>query len=271
MAMMHRAVLGDIELEYDRIGSGEHVVLIHHGAGPDWFAPLCDERALSERYCLVRYHRQGYAASSPTAGQLTFSREADSFRALMQDLGIHRAHIVGHSASGCLCLQIALDATEIVHSVVLLEPALMAVPSPPEVPRALELYRAGDKETAVETFLRGTCGRHARSILEKAIPGALEQALAGADTFFGHELPALRQWQFGPDEAGRITQPVLAVVGENSDARFHQRHELLLDWLPDVEPFVLHNAGHLLFFENRFDLARGMAHFFARHPIGVPA
>jgi hypothetical protein len=44
------------------------------------------------------------------------------------------------------------------------------------------------------------------------------QALADADTFFGHELPGLRQWTFGPEQARRITQPVLAVVGENSGA-----------------------------------------------------
>ena len=89
--------------------------------------------------------------------------------------------------------------------------------------------------------------------------------------FFRHELPALRQWTFGPDEARRITQPVLAVVGENSDSRFQQRHELLLKWLPNVEPFVLRNAGHLLHLERPRDLAEGVAVFFARHPIGAPA
>ena len=69
--------------------------------------------------------------------------------------------------------------------------------------------------------------------------GAVDQALADADTFFDHELPALRQWSFGPEEARRVRQPVLAVVGEKSDARFQQRQKLLLEWLPNVEPFVL--------------------------------
>jgi pimeloyl-ACP methyl ester carboxylesterase len=115
---MHRAALGDIELEYETVGCGEHVVLIHHGAGADWFAPLCDEPILTRRYCLVRYHRQGYAGSSPLAGELTFSREAETFRALMGHRRVTRAHIVGHSASGCMSLQIALDVPEIVHSVV---------------------------------------------------------------------------------------------------------------------------------------------------------
>ena len=271
MRRMHRAALGDIELEYETVGSGEYVVLIHHGAGADWFAPLCEDPILTQRYCLVRYHRQGYAASSPLTGELTFSREADTFRALMRYLGIGRAHIVGHSASGCMSLQVALDAPEIVHSVMLLEPALMDVQSPPEVPRSLELYRQGDRVTAAETFLRGTCGPNARPVLEDVIPGAMQQLLADADTFFGQELPALRQWTFGPDEARRITQPVLAVVGENSDSRFHQRQELLLKWLPNVEPFVLRSAGHLLHLENRHDLADGLVAFLGRHPIAVPA
>ena len=189
----------------------------------------------------------------------------------MRHLGIGRAHLVGHSASACIALQIAADVADVVHSVAVLEPALMAVPSPPEVPQALELYRSGDTVTAVETFLRGTCGLKARAVLDKKIPGAIEQAVADADTFFRYELPALRQWSFGPEEARAIKQPVLAVLGENSDSRFQQRQKLLLDWLPNVEPFVLTDAGHLLHLENPGGLAEGLAGFFARHPIGAAA
>jgi 3-oxoadipate enol-lactonase len=145
----------------------------------------------------------------------------------------------------------------------------LAVPSPPEVPRALELYRAGELTTAVDTFLRGTCGPQYRAVLEEAIPGAVDQALADADTFFGHELPALRQWTFGPDEARRVRQPVLAVVGEKSDARFQQRQKLLLEWMPNVEPFVLAGAGHLLHLQNPSGMAAGLVAFFGRHSLGA--
>jgi 3-oxoadipate enol-lactonase len=266
---MKRAALDGVELEYEILGDGEPIVLVHHGAGADWFNPLLAEPALAGRFCLLRYHRAGYAASSRLAGALTFAQEAANFRSLMRYLGFERAHVVGHSASGCIALQVALDVSECVHSLALLEPALMTVPSPPEVPQALELYRAGDTTTAVDTFLRGTCGPHYRAVLEKAIPGAVAQALADADTFFRHELPALRQWPFGPDEARRVRQPVLAVVGENSDSRFHQRQKLLLEWLPNVEPFVLRGAGHLLHLENPSGMADGLAAFFARHPLGM--
>jgi pimeloyl-ACP methyl ester carboxylesterase len=266
---MERAAFAGIEIEYETYGAGEHVVLIHHGAGADWFTPLLQEPALVSRFCLVHYHRAGYAGSSALAGPLTFEREAVTFRRFVREIGVTRAHIVGHSASACMALQFALDATDIVHSVAVLEPALMSVPSPPDVSRALELYRAGEKAMAVDTFLRATCGPAAQSILERVVPGSVSRALADADTFFGHELPALRQWSFGPNEARRIQQPVLAVLGEQSDSRFRQRHQLLVHWLPHVEPFMLAKAGHLLHIENPAELAGGLSAFFSRHASGA--
>lgn len=267
MRHMDRAAFDGIELEYERRGVGEHVVFVHHGIGADWFNPLFEESALAGRYALVRYHRLGYAGSSRLPAVLTFQDEAIRFRGLMRHLGIERAHLVGHSASGCIALQIAADAADIVHSLAVLEPALMTVPSPPEVANALERYRAGDIRGAVETFLRGTCGIDAGTVVEQRVPGAMEQAIADAHAFFGGELPALRRWSFGPAEASAITQPVLAVLGEHSDPRFHERQKLLLEWLPEVEPFVLKDAGHLLHLDNAAGLAEELASFFARHSI----
>jgi pimeloyl-ACP methyl ester carboxylesterase len=266
---MERATLGSVELEYELRGAGETVVLVHHGAGADWFRPLLDEPSLNSRYRMLLYHRAGYAGSSRLAGPLTFAGEAATFDALMRHLRIDRAHVVGHSASGCIALQIALDVPSRVHSVALLEPALLAVPSPPEVPQALVLHRDGDTRAAVDTFLRGTCGPGYRVILERALPRAVDQALADVDTFFGHELPALRGWSFGPAEASRVRQPVLAVLGESSEPRFQKRQELLLEWLPNVEPFVLPGAGHLLHLQNTSGMAKGLAAFFARHPVSA--
>ena len=52
---------------------------------------------------------------------------------------------------------------------------------------------------------------------------------------------------------GWHTTRVLAVVGERSlvyDPICRERHQMLLDWLPQVEPFVLPGATHLLQIEN---------------------
>ena len=64
----------------------------------------CSEPALSGRFCVVHYHRPGYGGAGPLIGPLTFEREAVTFRAFMRAIYVARAHIVGHSASGCMVL-----------------------------------------------------------------------------------------------------------------------------------------------------------------------
>jgi pimeloyl-ACP methyl ester carboxylesterase len=275
---MNRAELGDIELEYELYGHGEPVVLIHPGIFADWLTPLLREPALADRYRLVHYHRVGCAGSSRVTGSVSFAQQAEHCQSLMQHLGIARAHIVGHSSSGNVALQLALDAPDVVHSLAILEPALMTVPSAATsrvfVGKAVELYRAGKKADAVDTFLRGVCGPGYRAVLDAVLPDAFQQHVADAATFFEQEAPALQQWVFRPEEAQRIVQPVLAVVGGRSlefDPIWGERHQLLLDWLPNVEPFVLSDASHLLQIDNARQMAEGLAAFFGRYPLTVSA
>jgi pimeloyl-ACP methyl ester carboxylesterase len=273
---MNRVALDEIELEYEVRGVGEPVVLMHAGVFADWFKPLLEEPALTSRYLLVRYHRIGYAGSSSIEGPVSIAQQAAHLRSLMRHLGITRAHIVGHSSSGNIALQLALDAPGLVQSLAILEPALMTVPSAQTsrafVGTAMQLYLAGDKAGAVDTFLRGTCGPGYRALLDQALPGAFDHAVADADTFFGQELPAIQQWSFSREDASRITQPVLAVIGEKSrelSPIWGERQQLLLSWLPKAEPFILSGAAHLLHAQNPRGMAEGLAAFFARHRLST--
>ncbi len=132
---------------------------------------------------------------------------------------------------------------------------------------AVGRYRAGDRAGAVDTFLRGVFGSGYRQALERGLPGAFERAVAEADAFFGQELPALQRWSFTAAEAARVTQPALAVLGANTEPTFPERREVLLAWLPDVEPFDLPDATHLLHAQNPRGMAEGLAAFLARHPL----
>src|SRR2546425_2799778 len=273
---IERAALEGIELEYEVRGAGEPVVLVHAGIFSDFFRPLSEESALIGRYRLVSYHRIGCAGSSRVAGPVSIAEEAGHCRALMRHLGIERAHVVGHSNSGNLVLQLALDAPDAVHSLVLLEPALMAVPSAQTarafLATAVQRYAAGDKADGLDTFLRGTCGPGYRAVLDQALPGAFDQYVADADTFFSQQLPAMQQWSFNREDASRIAQPVLAVIGAKSKQMspiWNERQELLLGWLPNVEPFVLPDATHLLQVDNPRGMAKALAAFFLRHPISA--
>jgi pimeloyl-ACP methyl ester carboxylesterase len=274
---MEPAPIDGIELEYEVRGTGEPVVLIHAGVCADFFAPLIEQRVLTSRYTVLRYHRSGYAGSDRLPGAVSLAQQAEHCRALMRHLAIDRAHVVGHSSSASMALQLALDAPDAVQSLALLDPARPAAPSAVHmqmvnavVEPALERYRAGDKAGAVDTWMRGVCGPDYRAALEQALPGAVDQAVADADTFFGQELPAVAQWSFGQEEAARIAQAALVVLGENSIPVFRERRDLLLAWLPNAETFELPEATHLLHVQNPGAMANALAAFFSRHPLPAP-
>jgi pimeloyl-ACP methyl ester carboxylesterase len=278
---MSRAKLDGIELDYEVRGTGEPVVLAHAGVFADWFKPLMEAPALAGRYRLVRYHRIGYAGSSRLAGPVTIAQQAAHLRLLMRHLGIERAHIVGHSSSANIAMQLALESPDMVQSLALLEPALIAVSAGsqgagPVLGSSLQLgpvferYRAGDKAGAVDAFMRGVGGSAYRAAVDRVLPGAFDQAVVDADTFFGQELPAVRQWSFTREQASRITHPALAVIGAKSpevSPVWQERQDILLAWLPKAEPFVLPDANHLLHVQNLRGMAEGLAAFFARHPL----
>lgn len=89
-----------------------------------------------------------------------------------------------------------------------------------------------------------------------------QAADAAADAFFDVEVPALRQWEFGAEEAARITCPVLSVLGKESHWFFREGRELLHQWFPRLEELDVPEAGHLLPLQNPKGLASGLAAFF---------
>jgi pimeloyl-ACP methyl ester carboxylesterase len=272
MSTPQRVSIGDSVLEYWDIGVGEPVVLVHGSIIADAFAPLLLEPALTERYRLVSYHRRGFAGSTHPDRPLSIAEQAADCRALLGTLGIDRAHIVGHSYGGVIALQVAMDAPELVRSLALLEPALLAVPSGPLLMEAMGplagLYQAGDKAGAIDAFERAVIGPDYRATLDEVIPGGFDQAVADADTFFAQELPALAEWQFTREDARGTTQPVLAVLGADSASLwpgFTEGYELVREWLPQAEGFVLPEATHGLQMQNPRGAAAALAAFFARH------
>jgi pimeloyl-ACP methyl ester carboxylesterase len=275
---MQRAYVDGIELEYVAQGVGEPVVFIHGALIADAFAPLLAEPSLASRYRLILYRRRGYAGSTHTAGPASFAQQAADCQALLRHLGIERAHVAGHSGGGVIGLQLALDAPEVVHSLVLLEPALLDVPSGALLAAAFEpwiqAYQAGKKEEAADGFLQVVIGRDYRSWLEQVIPGGYAQAVGDADTFLGAELPAHVEWRFTREDARRITQPVLTVLGAESATLWTGWPEVqarVQEWMPQAEPFVLPGANHALEYMNPRGAAEALAAFFARHPIPSPA
>jgi pimeloyl-ACP methyl ester carboxylesterase len=276
--MIHsdRVQLDGITLAYTVRGSGEPVVLIHAGMFADWFAPLLAEATLTDRYRVISYHRVNYGASSHVPGPTSIADQVAHCRALMTDLGIARAHVVGHSSGGCITVQLALEAPTAVQSLALLEPARAAGSAVdhgpvPFIAEALQRYSAKDKAGAIDAFMGGVCGPGYCVFVDGSLPsGAFDQAVIDADGFFGQELPAVRGWPAIGDRTVCPDQPVLAVIGSDSTPTFQQGQEALLARLPHAEPYTLSGATHLLHVQQPPAMAEALAAFFARHPMSSP-
>jgi pimeloyl-ACP methyl ester carboxylesterase len=135
---------------------------------------------------------------------------------------------------------------------------------------AMRRYSGGDQDPAevVAEMMAARWPQYAER-LEKVLPGAFAQAIADAATAFEVELPGLLDWSFGEEDARKITQPVLSVLGEKSESlwpRFGEVHRYLLAELPNSEGFVLLHATHFLQVENPEEMAVGLRSFLGRHP-----
>jgi pimeloyl-ACP methyl ester carboxylesterase len=76
--------------------------------------------ALRTSFRCVSFDNRGIGASTRGAGRLTVDQLADDARAVLDGLGIARAHVVGHSLGGLIALRLARRARDRVASLGLL-------------------------------------------------------------------------------------------------------------------------------------------------------
>lgn len=126
---MQRVSVNGAELEVAVQGSGETIVFIHGGGFADSYLPLAIEPAVRDHFRTIRYRRRGFGGSTPADGLTSVADHASDCRALLDALGVVRAHVLGHSYGGSVALQVAVDAPDVVATVAVFEPGLLAVPS----------------------------------------------------------------------------------------------------------------------------------------------
>ena len=255
-------------LEFEILGEGEPVLLIHGSHVAASFLPLTRETVLADRYRLIRYHRRGFGRSDPHAGPFSIEEQARDASALLHALGVQRSHVIGHSYGAVTALQLACEAPLAVHSLVLLEPpkTMEQMGSPEAFAPLFEKYRSGDARGAVDSFMVLVCGSEWRAEVQRTVPGGPEQAERDAATFFDVELPALGAWLLSKEKASGISQPVLYVLGADSGPRFDRPKQVFQSIATHAEEVVLPGMNHLLMMRNPGMVARPIADFLARHP-----
>lgn len=267
---MQEAHIEDYVLEYEIQGNGEPVLFIHGSVFADTFVALIPEPALSN-YQLIRYHRRGFAGSSKIEPPFTLQDQAADAAALLEFLKIEKAHVVGHSYGGATALQMSLDFPDKVHTLIALEPAGITIPgdqAPPQgIIDGMGIYQTGDSVMAIETFIAWAVGENWEEESMRITPNGPAQARRDAKTFFEVEVPAMLQWQFGEEEAKKITQPVCYIMGSLTQPGIAKFKPYLKFWIPQFEAHTVEGVNHALHSQDPLAVAEIIANFIERNPM----
>ena len=212
--------LDGVAVDYEVVGTGEQVALLHARPFVSWYSPLV-ERLPS--YSVLRYRR------TPPSNRARFGVDDDAevCAQLLDYVGFDHAHLVGHSYGALVALALASRDDRQPKSIALLEPATSGLLNPEEASAGmaplLEVFRSQGAAVAIDRFLRAVCGDDYRNLLDRLVPEAFADVMEHADQFFRVELDAVAMWSFGPDEAQRIDVPVLNVVGAETAREIRPR------------------------------------------------
>lgn len=253
-------------------GSGDPVLLVQTALTADELVPLA-ENLERGGHRVVLYHRRGYGASSPAGGAVTVVGDAEDCHELLSRIGLASTHVVSTSYGAAVALELAARWPSRVRSLTLIEPPPVVAPSVVEEFAAanstlLTSYRERGAPVALEEFLTLLMGVRWRATLEQWLPGSVEQVTADAETFFGHDVPALIDWRFDDRDAARITCPVLYVGGSASGEWFAAVRQQVLSWFPDAEDVVVPDADHNLALTHVDQIALAVGRFIARQRSG---
>jgi pimeloyl-ACP methyl ester carboxylesterase len=104
---------GGLEMYYERRGEGTPLVLLHGAFGTieSCFAELLP--MLARRFEVIAIELQGHGRTRDVDRLLSYPAMARDTAALVDALGIQRAHLVGYSMGGAVALQVALDRPEL--------------------------------------------------------------------------------------------------------------------------------------------------------------
>lgn len=124
---MPRISAGGLSFHYQQVGAGPDIVLIHGMTGDlsPWYIGVMPRLASSFRVTAYDLRGHGHTDAPPT-GYTTADHGAD-LRALLDALGIERAHLVGHSFGAAVAMHTAVLAPDRVASLLLFDPGVPAL------------------------------------------------------------------------------------------------------------------------------------------------
>lgn len=233
---------------YEVAGAGHPLVLLHAG--------ICDARMWDEQfahfaqhYRVLRYDLRGYGRTPSVAGP--FSHHQDLY-ALLQHLGIWRAHLLGCSMGGSACLDFALTYPAMANSLILVGSTPSGYranqPLPPQIVAVDEALHQVDFTLAAELEVQIWVDGIGRT--PDQVPTALRDRVRAMNTIaLQNEVLELGQPQrLAPPADGRLHElllPTLLLVGDLDQPRILEAIDFMAERLPNGRKVVMPGTAHL--------------------------
>jgi pimeloyl-ACP methyl ester carboxylesterase len=240
--------VGEARLAYDLAGQGAPLVLVHAGIAD---RRMWDPQFLvfAEHFRVARCDLRGFGESEPVAGE--FSHAADLL-AVLDGLGLERAHLVGCSKGGSACLELALDHPERVSGLVLVGSGpsgfQFETPPPRQWDEVVAAFRAGDLDRTSELEVQiWVDGPH--RALDQVDPAIRRLVFDMNRIALGHEVKGLGNELPPPipaaDRLGTLSTPTLVIVGELDQPTPVAAAEFMAARIPNARHIVLPDTAHL--------------------------
>lgn len=270
--------VGGTRLHYHEAGTGPEVLLCVHGGAPGasgWgnFGTNMAELSKHARVLVVDLPGYGRSDTIDLAGG-KYRPYADVFAAMLTELGVERATVVGLATGGAVALAMALHHAERVDRLVLVSSA-GGVPlfstTPSEGQKAIRSYYAGEgpSREKMRAYLRMMMFDPALVTDDLVEERYLESVAGGDGRRAGAEsagAPAEPLWQ----ELGRITAPALIVWGTENRVQGFDNALFLLRQIPDARLHLFKRTGLWVPHERAGEFTRLVLGFLADRP-AVPS
>lgn len=236
-----------IRLHYEVMGrASAPAVLMIQGLGADKHGWDLQRYRLSLQYRVVALDNRGAGRSDKPFGHYTLEQMADDAIAVLDHVGIDRAHVVGASMGGAISQIIGVQYPERVHSLTL------ACTACRNHPWRRELL-AGWATTATERGVGAMAAEAARWVIgprsfRRLLPafGWLGPLALGrtAHAFVSQVRAILEVDETMADRLAEITAPTLVLVGNQDILTPRGDSEELAERLPNSELVVISGAAH---------------------------
>lgn len=233
-------------LPYGRVGVGAPLVLVHGylGGSTQWHAQL---PLLSQHFEVVTLDLAGYGLANHFAAPTDLADHARHVLTTLDQMGIERFHLLGHSMGGMVAQEITTQAPHRVDKLVLYATGpIGCIPGRFEtMSRSRERLRAD----GVQRTARRIC---ATWLLERdaspAFEGLAALASQASEQAASAGLSAMESWD-GREGLSRVEQQTLIIWGECDRTYGWSQIEMLWRSIPRASLAVLPACAHALHLE----------------------